>query len=195
MTTKVQAVKRSIVSLKLERPTPKLIAQGTALVSSMTSNPNFATPNPPLATVTAAITALQAAETAVKARTHGAVANRNAQQKALTTLLEQTRSYIQSVADSNSDTAETVIKSAGVAVRAAVIRQKQVFAVEKGPVSGSVKLTTAAEGDRASYEWQYGVNGGTSTSGRGTGVPRRCSRRARTRPMASDARMPTSVVR
>ena len=66
------------------------------------------------------------------------------------------------MADSNSDTAETVIKSAGVAVRAAVFRQKQVFAVEKGPVSGSVKLTTAAEGDRASYEWQYSVNGGTA---------------------------------
>src|SRR5580658_10663794 len=36
MTTKVQAVKRSLVSLELERPTPKLITQATALVSSMT---------------------------------------------------------------------------------------------------------------------------------------------------------------
>jgi hypothetical protein len=36
VTTKVQAVKRSLVSLELERPTPKLITQATALVSSMT---------------------------------------------------------------------------------------------------------------------------------------------------------------
>src|SRR5580698_9806189 len=144
MTTKVQAVKRPLVSLKLERPTAKLVTQATALVSAMTNNPNFTTPNPPLATVTAAIAALQAAETAVKARTNGAVASRNEKQKALVTMLDQTKWYIQSVADSNSDTAETVIKSAGVAVRAPVIRQKQVFAVAPGPVSGSVKLTSAA---------------------------------------------------
>ncbi len=161
MTTIVKQVKRSLVPLKLEKPTPKLIAQATALVSSMTNNPNFTTPNPPLATVTAAITALQTAETAVKARTHGAVASRNAQQKALVTVLEQTKAYIQMMADSNSDTAEAVIKSAGVAVRAAVIRQKQVFAVEEGPVSGSVKLTTVRAAPRASYEWQYSLDGKT----------------------------------
>jgi hypothetical protein len=160
MTTTIKPVKRSIVSLKLEKPTASLITQATGIVSSMTNNPNFATPNPPLATVSAAIAALQTAETAVKARTHGAVATRNEKHKTLGTLLEQTRGYIQSVADTNSDTAEAVIKSAGVGVRAPVLRQKQVFSVKEGPVSGSVKLTAARAGARASYEWQNSLDGG-----------------------------------
>src|SRR5579863_6523607 len=88
MTTVVKAVKRSIVSLELAKPTPMLISQATHLVSQMTGNPYFPTPNPPLATVSTAITALQTAQTAVAARVHGAVASRNEKQKALGTLLE-----------------------------------------------------------------------------------------------------------
>jgi hypothetical protein len=64
------------------------------------------------------------------------------------------------VADANSDSAETVIKSAGVGVRAPVLRQKQVFSVKEGPVSGSVKLTAVRAGTRASYEWQNSLDGG-----------------------------------
>jgi hypothetical protein len=164
MTTIAKAVKRSIVSLKLPTNTASLIETATALVASLTNNPNFSTPetvpNPPLPTITNAATALATAQTAVNARAHGAVASRNEKRQALRTLLEQTKAHIQKVADGNADTAEAVIKSSGLAVRKAVIRQKQVFAVTEGPVSGSVKLETATVGSRASYEWQYSLDGG-----------------------------------
>ena len=160
MTTNVKTLKRVLVSLNLPTKTASLVETATALVSSMTNNPNFTTPDPALASITAAVTALTTAQTAVNARTHGAVANRNDKREALRTLLEDTKAYIQKVANGNPDTAEAVIKTAGVAVRKPVIRQKQAFAVTAGPVSGSVKLETARAGSRASYEWQSSLDGG-----------------------------------
>jgi hypothetical protein len=136
------------------------MATAKAIVAAMTGNAAFATPDPQLAAVTTAVTELQAAQTSVKLRKPGAVQDRNEKRKTLTTLLEHLKSYIQRTADSNSDTAATVIKSAAVGVRQAVIRQKQTFTVKEGPVSGSVKLTTASVASRASYEWEYSLDGG-----------------------------------
>jgi hypothetical protein len=159
MSTHIKSVKRSLVSLRLPIPVPELLATAKAVVSAMTDNAAFATPDPALATLTAAIADLEAAETAVKLHRHGAVPDRNEKRKALATLLEHLKAYIQKVADTDSDTAETVIRSAAVGVRQPVLRQKQTFTVKEGPVSGSVKLTAAAAGPRSSYEWQYSVDG------------------------------------
>jgi hypothetical protein len=160
MNTNVKPVKRVLVALKLPTTTADLVMTAKGLVSSLTNNPNFPTPDPPLATISTAIANLEAAQTAVQARQHGAVAARNEKREVLKTQLEGAKAYIQKVASANSDTAEAVIKSAGVATRKPVLHQKQVFAVTHGPVSGSVKLTTATAGHRASYEWQCSTDGG-----------------------------------
>jgi hypothetical protein len=160
MNTTVTLVKRSIVSLRLPKSVPVLIGMTRAIISAMTNNPSFPDPQPSIATVSAALSALEAAETAVHGRTLGAVAERTGKRRALATLLAQLKAYIQMVADGDAETAESVIRSAGVGVRKAVIRQKQVFAARRGVVSGSVKLTTQSVARRASYEWQYSLDAG-----------------------------------
>ena len=161
MTTTVKAVKRSLVSLNLPRRVPALITTTKGIVAAVTNNATtFPTPDPSLATLSTALTALETAESSVQARTRGAVAGRNEKRVAMTTLLEQFKSYVQKVADADSDTAEQVIKSAGLAVRKPVLRQKQVFAAKPGDVSGTVALTAVTVARRASYEWESSLDGG-----------------------------------
>jgi hypothetical protein len=158
--TKVTTDHRSIVSLKLPKPVPKLITYATGIVTAMTSNPSFPTPVPALATVTAAIAALQAAETTALARTKGAVLTRNEKATALVALLQQLKSYIQTQADANLENGASIIGSAGVAVKKTVVRSPRAFGAKPGAVSGTAKLVTVLAGHRASYEWEYSTDGG-----------------------------------
>ncbi len=160
MNTTLTYVKRSIVSLKLPKSVPALLVKTRSIVDAMTKSPLFPDPDPALSTVTTALAALQAAHGAVLARELGAVALRNEKRRALVVLLDRLGGYIQGVADGDVSTAASVIESAGVGVRTVRYRQKQVFAVKHGPVSGSVTLTTRAVARRASYLWQYSLDGG-----------------------------------
>jgi hypothetical protein len=153
-------VNRALVSLKLPTRVPDLIALAKTVITSMTGNASFPTPDPPLATVSTALSALEVAETATNARTRGAATTRNEKRKSLVTSLEQLKSYIQKVADGNTDTSASVIESAGVGVRKPVAKQKQAFAAEPAAVSGTVKLTAEVADRRASYEWEYSPDGG-----------------------------------
>jgi hypothetical protein len=40
------------------------------------------------------------------------------------------------------------------------VRAPRVFAAKPGIVSGAVKLATASAGHRASYDWEYSIDGG-----------------------------------
>jgi hypothetical protein len=162
MSTNVTTVKRPVVSLKLPASVPAFIAMAKHVIDALTTNAaTFPNPDPPVATLSTAVCADSRADRAVLARQRGAVIGRKDKRKALATLLEQEKGYIQKVADAGTpDAAGKVIESAGVAVRKPVLRQKQVFSVKEGAVSGTVKLTNAAAGHRASYDWQFSVDGG-----------------------------------
>jgi hypothetical protein len=208
MTSIVKTVKRSLVSLNLPRRVPALITMTRAIVTAMTNNATtFPTPDPALATVSTALSTLETAESAVQARSRGAVAGRNEKRTALTTLLEQLKSYVQKVADADSETAEQVIQSAGLAVRKPVLRQKQTFTAKTGAVSGTVALTTVTAARRASYEWESSLDGGktwqvmpgtlqakTKLSGLTPGATVLFRSRAVTRTGEGDWSQPTSIV-
>jgi cell pole-organizing protein PopZ len=155
-----KSVQRSLVSLDLPKKVPALISYATSVVTAMTGNPSFPTPAPTLAEVTAAITALQTAESAAIARTKGAVTARNDKQAALVSLLQEMKAYIQKTADADAENSAAVIQSAGVSVKKTPVRKPRVFNAEQGATSGTAKLVTASAGNRASYEWQYSVDGG-----------------------------------
>ncbi len=156
----IKAPHRSIVSLALPKTVPALISYAEQVVKAMTNNPSFPTPAPTLAVISQAIDDLQAAEAAALSRTKGAVQARNDKRTALVKLLETLKTYVQNVADTNNETAPTVIKSAGLAVRKSPTRRPHVFAVQEGSISGSVKLSTPSAGARSSYLWQYSADGG-----------------------------------
>jgi hypothetical protein len=158
--TTMTPIHRSIAVLVLPRPVPALVTYVQSIVTAMTGNPSFPSPVPPLATVSTAAAALHAAESTALARTKGMVAARNDRRTALVTLLQQLRGYIQTVADADFETAATVIKSAGIAVKKVPAPKPRTFVAEQGAISGSAKLVAASAGRRASYEWQYSTDGG-----------------------------------
>jgi hypothetical protein len=149
-----------IAILKLPKSVPALVTYAQAIAAAMTNNPSFPSPVPAPPTIATAVAALHAAETTALARTKGAVADRNDKRAALVTLLKQVLPYVQTVANADIETAATVIQSAGIAVKKVAVRKPRVFAAEQGGMTGSAKLVAASAGRRASYEWQYSVDGG-----------------------------------
>jgi hypothetical protein len=145
----------------LPKKVPALISYATSVVTAITGNTSLPTPAPTLAAVTAAITALQTAQSAAIARTKGAVTARNDKQATLVALLQELKAYIQKTADADTDNGSALIQSAGVSVRKTPVRKPRVFSAVQGAVSGAAKLVTASAGPRASYEWQYSVDGKT----------------------------------
>jgi hypothetical protein len=159
----IATVKRSVVSINLPRTVPAVIATVKGVIAALTANAaTFPTPDPTLAALSSALSDLETAESAVKARTRGAVAGRNEKLKALVTLLEQLKAYVQKVSDADSDTSAQVIQSSGLAVRKPFLRQKQGFSAKSGTTSGTVDLTAPVVARRASYEWQSSLTAGTT---------------------------------
>jgi hypothetical protein len=158
--TNVKTDHRSIVALKLPQPVPALITYVQQIVKAMTGNPAFPSPVPVLTTVTSAVNDLQNAETSALTRVKGAVATRDEKRAALVLLLLQLKGYIQTQADANIENGASIIASAGVSVKKALVRAPRVFEAKLGSVSGSAKLIAASAGPRASYEWQYSTDGG-----------------------------------
>jgi hypothetical protein len=160
MATAIKTIHRSVVTLRLPKGAPALIAYAENIVKRMTGNPSFPGPAPTLAAVTAAIDDLRAAEAAAISRVKGAAAARNDKRKALVAVLQQLRSYIQSVADANEGNGPAIIESAGVAVRKQATRKPRVFAAKPGRTSGVANVFVPSAGHRSSYEWEYSTDGG-----------------------------------
>jgi hypothetical protein len=151
---------RPIAVLAIPHSVKAFVPYAQSIVTAMTQNPSFPSPVPALAVVTTAIGALQNAESATLARTIGAVEARNDKRATLVGLLQQLRSYVQTVADGDLETAATVIRSAGMAVKKVPAPRPRTFEAQQGAVSGTAKLVAPSAGHRASYEWQYSTDGG-----------------------------------
>jgi hypothetical protein len=149
-----------IAILNLPRAVQPLITYARAIVTAMTANPHFTTPAPALAVVTAAIDELQLSETAALTRAKGTIAIRNEKRAALVIMLRQLKGYVQTVADADAETGNSIIESAAMSVKKIGVRKPRVFAAEAGVVSGSVKLIAPSAGGRAFYEWQYSLDVG-----------------------------------
>jgi len=120
---------------------------------------------PALSALSAAVSDLQAAETLALTKATGTVAARNDKRAVVVSLLRQLGGYVQAIADATPENGATIIQSAGLTVRKIPTRTTRVFAAKPGPVSGSAKLTAAVAARRASYEWEYSVDGGKTWVG------------------------------
>jgi hypothetical protein len=150
-----------VAALRLPLPILAVLSVAKAIIAALTRNKSsFPNPDPPLAVVDAAIADLEAAQAEVVARTKGAVAGRDQKHAALVTLLMQLKAYVQKTADADPLHAAQLVESAAMVVKRVAGRAKHAFTAKPGPVSGAVELRTAKAGDRASYEWQWSVDGG-----------------------------------
>ncbi len=153
-------VRLALVSLMLPTKVADLISYAMRIVAEMTGNAFFPTPTPPLVTLSSAIADLQVAQAAAIARTSGAATTRNEKRATLVMLLRQLRAYVQVVADATPENGPSIIQSAGLAVRKTPTKAARAFAAKQGAVSGSAKITAVVAARRASYEWQYSLDGG-----------------------------------
>jgi hypothetical protein len=153
---------KTLAALHLPTPVPALLGVAEAIVLAMSGNPSFPAPTPAIATVASALADLQAAEVATLTRARGTAAARNEKRAALVALLMRLKAYVQGVADEDPERAEALIHSAGMNVKKLAPAAKPVFDARPGAVSGSVRLAVRAAGDRASYQWGWSADGGTT---------------------------------
>jgi hypothetical protein len=88
------------------------------------------------------------------------VADRDQKRAALVTLLVQLKAYVQKTADADPLHAAMLVASAAMVVKKVPQAARRVFGAKPGAVSGAVVLTTASAGARASYEWEWSIDGG-----------------------------------
>jgi hypothetical protein len=160
MSTTNKSAHRLTITLALPRSVPALIVMALNIQKKMTGNTNLPAPIPTLAQFAAAVADLQVAETAALRREKGAATLRNEKRTVVVGMIQQLRSYIQSVADLDGTNAASIIESAGLAVRKAPTRKARVFHAKQGPVSGSADVIAPSAARRSSYEWQYSTDGG-----------------------------------
>jgi hypothetical protein len=84
---------------------------------------------------------------------------RNDKRTVLVSLLQQLRGTVQAVADATPENGAAIIESSGFAVRKVAARGKRPFAATQGKLSGTANVTAVSAGVRASYEWEYSVDG------------------------------------
>jgi len=153
-------VHRVIVALLLPKHVADLIKYCQGIVSAMTGNIWFPNPNPALALFANKLAKLDAAETAAKTRAKGTVPARNVARTELVSAAHALASQVQQIADANPDNAPAIITSASMSTKKARTQAPRVFGAKYGPVSGSVNLVAPSAARRASYDWQYSVDGG-----------------------------------
>jgi hypothetical protein len=163
MSTSAQLPYRCIAVLNLPKhKTPAYIVRARAIVEAVGKSPWFPAPRPDLATVTSAIDALAESQAATHMGGPAETALRDTRRLQLQVLLEELRGHVQSVADSHGDSAPSIIESAGMSVKKVGGRRRTGFRLKDGRVSGQVDAFTDQAANRASYEWEYSLDGGAS---------------------------------
>jgi Tfp pilus assembly protein PilW len=154
-------IRRIIAVLKPSTKINDYINNARAVYQSMNGNSWFPATalSIPLATYLADVNALATAETNLTAYPPtGTVSQRNAAKKIVAKDLRMLISDVQKVADANPTNAETIIASAGFAVKQFSTKTKFVGA-KNTKVSGTVKLFASEAGH---HEWaQLGADGVT----------------------------------
>jgi hypothetical protein len=153
-------IHRILAASNLPPHIPDQLKHGEAIEAGLTNNPHFPLPDPIISAFGAALLKYGAAETASQTRAKGTIAQRNADKVLFVGALHALKARVQQVADANPDQAEAIITSTGFSVKKSGGRQKQTFIVKSGATSGSVHVIAKAVATRASYEWQYSLDGG-----------------------------------
>jgi hypothetical protein len=152
---------RVLVAFSLSTKAAVAIPECQSVITLMTNNANFPTASALLAQTTTDVTALAKATADAKNKVPGAVAIRKAALIKVKSDASSLKALVQSTADANSASAEAIILSAGMRVRKAVTRSKTALTATWGDVSGMVLLIAKAVANRASYLWQWSLDGKT----------------------------------
>jgi hypothetical protein len=156
---------RIIAVLKRVRRNGDDIVYAEFVLTQMAANPLFDSPPIPLAKVEADLALLKAAEAYTLTRHAASVSTRNALFVRVWNGLARLRSYVQGLADADRGNAAFIVESAGMYVKRSSGHGRAAFKARKGPNPGSVVLFGQRVKGRASYEWQFSLDGVTWQTG------------------------------
>ena len=157
MTTTI--IHRILAALLLPTHVADQIKYGGAVQAGLANNSHFPLPDPVISGFSNALTNYTAAETTAQTRAKGTIAARNAAKVVFIGAIHAVKARVQQVADATPEQAEAIITSTTLAVKKVATRQKQTFVAKYGPTSGTVHVIAKAAAVRASYDWQYSVDG------------------------------------
>jgi hypothetical protein len=157
------------IALKLPRAVALFILFVQHVVQAMTNNPWFASMATLVATTGTDLAALVLAQAKALAKTKGAAEARDDAKRVVYNDLLLLKSGVQSIINQNPGQAATIIESAGFFQRRGTLPWKANLAALMAPVTpGEVLVRAKAVKGRASYEWQYSLDGGKTWLAMGT---------------------------
>ena len=162
------ATKVPQIALYLPRAIALFIVFVQHVVQSMTNNPWFASLAALVATTGTDLTALVAAQAKSLSKVKSAVEARNDAKTVVVNDLKLLKSGVQTVVNQNPGQAATIIESAGFFQRKVTLPDKPNLEAFKAPVTPGEVLVRAKAVKRASYEWQYSLDGGKTWLPMGT---------------------------
>ncbi|HEY0031277.1 MAG TPA: fibronectin type III domain-containing protein [Bacteroidia bacterium] len=134
---------KKTVALRLSRlSVAKKTARTRFIVASMEDNPHFPAPNPALSVITANADALDAARVTAMGGGPDDTAFMHSKELLLDFSLKSLAAYVEWIANQDPNSAEAIIRSAGMEMKVQVPYQAHEFQVRNTPHSGEVKLST-----------------------------------------------------
>ena len=156
------------IALKLPRAIALLIVFVQHVVQAMTNNPWFSALAALVATTGTDLAALQVAQAKALTKAKGAAEARDDAKKVVVDDLKLLKSGVQTVVNQNPGQAATIIESAGFFQKKVTLPKKPNLEALKAPVTPGEVLVRARAVKRASYEWQYSLDGGKTWLSMGT---------------------------
>ena len=156
------------IALYLPRVIALFIVFAQHVVQAMTNNPWFASLAALVATTGTDLAALLAAQAKALAKAKGAAEARDDAKKIVVDDLKLLKSGVQTICNQNPGQAGTIIESAGFFQSKVTLPHKPNLEAVKAPVTPGEVLVRARAVKRASYEWQYSLDGGKTWLSMGT---------------------------
>ncbi len=136
-------------------PAATVISMVESILLKMTGNTNFTTPNPPLATITTEKDELVDAVADAQNGSRAAKAVVKVKLRTLMLSMATLRAYVQTVANTNAETAEEVALSSGMDVKRINPRARRQFTVVNTALPGQLKTYTGRVKNASSYDFEY----------------------------------------
>jgi len=155
-------MKRLIAALNMPRRIHDYIYQAQFIADCLAGDPIYEDSTPPLDVFEAHLATLRQAAQHVSTRALGSVQARNAAAVAVQADLNGLCLFVTRLAEAApTDVGPAIITNAGMYVKNATGPVKSGFVVKQGRVSGTARMIARAERKKASYDWQYSLDGVT----------------------------------
>jgi hypothetical protein len=148
------------LALNLPRAIALFIIFVQHVVQAMTNNPWFTTLAALVATTATDLAALVLAQAKAVSRAKGAVEARDDARKVVHNDVLLLKSGVMNIVSMNPGQAATIIESAGLFTKKSTLPFKPELDARMAPVNPGEILVRARAVKRASYEWQYSLDGG-----------------------------------